>query len=38
MTTGGAKQVFLKYLLIEFKSAHGRLMLRATGEISRDLT
>lgn len=38
MTTGGEKQVLLKYLLIGFKSAQGHLMLRATGEISRDLT
>lgn len=37
-TTGGAKQVLLEYLLIEFQSAQGHLMLRATGEISRDLT
>lgn len=38
MTTGGAKQVLLKYLLMGFKSAQGHLMLRATREISRDLT
>lgn len=37
MTTGGAKQVLLKYLLIGFKSAQGHLTLRATREISRDV-
>lgn len=38
MTTGGTEQVLLKYLLIGFKSAQGHVMLRATREISRDLT